>query len=104
MSKFRVTLTNVKCKMEPDVNTPEFSPKQIIALYLKFKPEAFCKRSMLVSTINYPWIIVFHIRPLMNFVTLSVINGMIRILQSKKDSDLQLRDFSFSMLSLTRTR
>ena len=33
----------------------------------------------------------------MNFITLSVINGMIRILQSKKDSDLQLRDFSFSM-------
>ena len=27
---------------EPDVNTPEFSPKQIIALYLKFNPEAFC--------------------------------------------------------------
>ena len=26
--------------MEPDVNTPEFSPKQIISLYLKFKPEA----------------------------------------------------------------
>ena len=30
--------------MEPDVNTPEFSPKQITALYLKFKPEAFCYR------------------------------------------------------------
>ena len=43
--------------IEPDVNIPEFSPKQVIALYLKFKPEAFCY----VSTINYPWIIVFHI-------------------------------------------
>ena len=42
--------------IEPDVNTPEFSPKQIIALYLKFKPEAF----YYVSTI-YPWIIVFHV-------------------------------------------
>ena len=28
--------------MEPDVNTPEFSSKQITASYLKFKPEAFC--------------------------------------------------------------
>ena len=46
MSKFRVTLTNVKMDeshcMEPDVNTPEFSPEQITALYLKFKREAFC--------------------------------------------------------------
>ena len=36
----------------------------------------------------------------MNFITLSVMIwiGMIRILQSKKkDFDLQLRDFSFSM-------
>ena len=39
--------------IEPGVNIgvdiPEFSPKQIIALYLKFNPEAFCY----VSTINY---------------------------------------------------
>ena len=34
--------------MEPDVNTPEFSPKQTIALYLKFKPDEFFYRSMLV--------------------------------------------------------
>ena len=34
--------------MEPDVNTPEFSPKQIIALYSKFEPEAFYYRSMSV--------------------------------------------------------
>ena len=55
--------------IEPDVNIPEFSPKQVIALYLKFKPEPFCY----VSTINYPWIIAFHIWPPKNFITLSVI-------------------------------
>ena len=34
--------------IEPDVNIPEFSPKQIIALHLKFKPEAFCYVSSIV--------------------------------------------------------
>ena len=41
---------------------------------------------------------------IMNFVTLSVINGMIRILKSMKDSDLQRRDFSFSMTTVQALR
>ena len=44
--------------MGPDIYTPEFSPKQIIALYLKFKPDAFCYLCW-----YYPWITFFHIWP-----------------------------------------
>ena len=49
--------------LEPDVNTAGYYHKQIIALYLKFKRGGIF--AICVSTINYPWIIVFHIWPLM---------------------------------------
>ena len=54
--------------IEPYVDTPEFSPKQIIALYLKFQQEALY--AIYVGCINYPWIIAFHFWPLMNFIVL----------------------------------